>query len=400
MENNFDQKIKKMVSEEKAILPSSYKNKLNATFEILEQVHEQRKWNISKYKMAAMLAIILIAGISASAVAAVNLYYERMEQMSEQEKNKLNEDVQNSEANADSYSREITSSEQERLEQLTKQYEESEVFPQSSLLQVAAIDQIDQDKVCFISETSTFYFPEREMTDEELLELIDFRHKRDFSITEANQSIIEEQKKATNSNSNLTKQEAEQRAAEFVSGILKVDTSGFEKDSAFNTTTDSEENSLSQYMVTLSSEESTTKYYVLIDGFTGDLIEIRLMDSTKVDSANSDYKDGIEFNKELCIQNKSLVDVILKDGLNVSQEVDKFYLGYNLDSDGKLAKGIVTYTVKITDDSGYAFRYSFNMDRIYDILYISSFQEYEKLNKIIKEKQAESGIVHKSLLLE
>lgn len=401
MESNFDLKIKKIASEEKVILSSSYISKLNAAIEVLDRAHAQRKQNISKYKIAAILAFLLLAGISVSAVAAVTRYYERMEQLAEQEKNKLNEEVQNSDANADSYSREFTSGERERIGELTEQYENMGVFPQSALLQITDTSQIAKDKVCFISETSTFYFPEREMTNEELLEIIDFWHKRDFSVTEKNQGIAAEaQKKETNSNSDLTKQEAEQLAAELVSKILMTNMSGYDKSAAFNSITDSEGGVLSQYMVALSRTDTATKYYVLIDGNNGEMNEIQLMDSPNSNSPNSNYKDGVDFNKEICIKNKSLVDSILKDGLNLSQEDSTCYLGYNLAPNGKLAKGIVTYTVKKTNDSGYVFRYSFNMERIYDILYVPSFQEYEKLNKAIEEKQKESGIVHKSLLLE
>lgn len=400
MKNQFDQKIREMVREEKAILPPSYNIKLNAALELIEQ-QEHTKWKVSKYRIAAaLLAFILIAGLSVSAVAAVNRYYERMQQMSEQEINKLNDEVQNSDANADSFSREITAEERKRMEQLTNEYENKGVFPQSELLQITGTEQIQTDKICFYSETSTFYLPERNLTDEELLQIIDFWHKRDYSVTEKNSKIINSQKKETNENSSLTKQEAEQKAVETVLKIVKTDISGYEKTSAFNSTTDSEGKIISQYMVTLSKTDVTTKYYVLIDGFTGEMIEVRLMDSSNMDDSNSDYKDGIAFNKEKCILNRSLVDAILKDLLEPSVEPAGCYLGYNLDKDGNLSNGVVNYTVKLGDDTGYVFRYSFNMDRIYDILYVQSFEAYEKLNQSIRERQKAEGIVHKSILLE
>ncbi len=400
MKTQFDQKIREMVREEKAILPPSYNIKLNAALELIEQ-QEHTKWKVSKYRIAAaLLAFILIAGLSVSAVAAVNRYYERMQQMSEEEINKLNDEVQISDANADSFSREITSEERKRMEQLTNEYENKGVFPQSELLQITGTEQIQTDKICFLSETSTFYLPERKMTDEELLQIIDFWHKRDYSITEKNSKIINSQKKETNENSSLTKQEAEQKAVETVQKIVKTDISGYEKTSAFNSTTDSEGKIISQYMVTLSKTDVTTKYYVLIDGFTGEMNEVRLMDSSNMADSNSDYKDGIAFSKEKCILNRSLVDSILKDLLEPSVEPAECYLGYNLDKDGNLSSGVVNYTVKLGDDTGYVFRYSFNMDRIYDILYVQSFEAYEKLNQSIRERQKAEGIVHKSILLE
>ncbi len=400
MKNHFDRKIRDMARKEKAILPPSYIIKLNTTLELIEP-YENKKWIVSKYKIAAaLLGFILIAGLSVSAVAAVNRYHERMQQMSEEEITKLNDEVQNSDANADSFSREITEEEQERMQQLTNQYENMGVFPQSELLQITGTEQIQTDTICFFSETSTFYLPERNMTDEELLQIIDFWHKRDYSITEKNSQIINSQPEATTANSGLTEQEAEQKAVETVQKVLKTDISGYEKTSAFNSFTDSDGEIISQYMVTLSKTDITTKYYVLIDGFTGEMIEVRLMDSTNIYTSNSDYKDGIAFNKEKCILNKSLVDSMLKNLLEPSDEPAACYLGYNLDKDDNLSKGVVNYTVKLGDDTGYVFRYSFNMDRIYDILYVQSFQAYEKLNQSIRERQKAEGIIHKSILLE
>ncbi len=401
MKNQFDQKIRDMVQEEKAILPPSYNIKLSAALDLIQQ-QEHTKWKFSKYRVAAaVLAFILIAGLSVSAVAAVNRYHERMQQMSEQEITKLNDDVQNSDANADSFSREITAEEQKRMNQLTNEYENKGVFPQSALLQITGTEQIQTDKICFLSETSTFYLPERTLTDEELLQIIDFWHKRDYSLTEKNAEIIaNSQPKATAANSGVTQEEAEQKAVDAVKTIVKTDITGYEKSSVFSSYTDSDDIVSSQYMVTLSKADTTTKYYILINAFTGDLLEILYMDSNDIDAENSIYKTGIPFDKEKCIQKKALVDSMLKDLLEPSAEPAAYHLGYNLGKDGNLSKGVVNYTVKLGEDTGYVFRYSFNTDRIYDILYVDNFPAYEKMNESIRNRQKEEGIIHKSIVLE
>lgn len=43
--------------------------------------------------------------------------------------------------------------------------------------------------VAFYAARSTFFLPEEEMTDEELLELIDFREKRDYSLAKITEEI-------------------------------------------------------------------------------------------------------------------------------------------------------------------------------------------------------------------
>lgn len=400
MKNYFDQKIRDMVRKEKVILPPSYNIKLKAALELIEP-YESKKWKISKYRVAAaLLAFILITGLSVSAIAAVNRYYERMKQIPEQEIIKLNDEAQNSDVNADSFSREFTVEEQKRMNQLTDHYENKGVFPKSELLQITSTEQIQTDKICFLSETSTFYLPERELTDEDLLQIIDFWHKRDYSIAEQNAEIINSQPKATTANSGVTQQEAEQQAVDSVKKIVKADISGYEISSVFSSYTDSDDIVSSQYMVTLSKADTATIYYILINAFTGDLIEILYMDSNDIDAEDSIYKTGIPFNKEACIQKKALVDSMLKDLLETSAEPAEYHLGYNLGKDGNLSRGVVNYTVKLLEDTGYVFRYSFNTDRIYDILYVDSFSAYEEMNKSIRKRQQEEGIVHKSILLE
>lgn len=43
--------------------------------------------------------------------------------------------------------------------------------------------------VAFYKDTSTFFFPKKEMSDEELLQIIDFRYKRDYSLQKINEMI-------------------------------------------------------------------------------------------------------------------------------------------------------------------------------------------------------------------
>ena len=43
--------------------------------------------------------------------------------------------------------------------------------------------------VAFYAARSTFFLPEEEMTEEELLELIDFREKRDYSLAKITEEI-------------------------------------------------------------------------------------------------------------------------------------------------------------------------------------------------------------------
>lgn len=132
--------------------------------------------------VAIVIGVLAVGGMGA--YAAVGYVQSRMEQMSDAEKEEYIEDVQDSDANADSFSRALTEAEQERLEDLRQQYENEGRFPERKLLQITSTDQLVPDRVCFEPQTSTFYLPETELTDEDLLEIIDFWYARDYSLTE------------------------------------------------------------------------------------------------------------------------------------------------------------------------------------------------------------------------
>ena len=69
----------------------------------------------------------------------------------------------------DNYNRPYTESEKERMEQLRKSYEETGLFPKGALTMISEPEAYRGKGVAFYGDTATFFFPEKEMSDEELL---------------------------------------------------------------------------------------------------------------------------------------------------------------------------------------------------------------------------------------
>ena len=112
--------------------------------------------------------------------AAISHVQQRMESLSEEEKENLAEEAKY--ANADVFSRELTGEERIRLNELLERYQTEGLFPEREVLEVSDVDEVVPNRVCFLPETSTFYLPDAPMKDEQLLELIDFYYKRDYSL--------------------------------------------------------------------------------------------------------------------------------------------------------------------------------------------------------------------------
>lgn len=130
-------------------------------------------------------ACLLLASVT---VTASGLYRARMESMNHEKLETYFSGLQEADVAADSYSRPLTDGEKNRLEELRQAYLEEGYFPQKEL---AMLDSPEKYKkgVAFYAARSTFFLPEEEMTEEELLELIDFREKRDYSLAKITEEI-------------------------------------------------------------------------------------------------------------------------------------------------------------------------------------------------------------------
>lgn len=131
-----------------------------------------------------------------------SLVRERMEQEPKEKIDGIRNDVERQEVVADSYSREYTAKEKERLQNLRGQYEQG-LFPEKELRQEEAENSSIEDELYFAQDTSTFYLPKREMTDEEFLEILDFYAQRDYALMQSEREVSKQE--------NLKEKEVQER---------------------------------------------------------------------------------------------------------------------------------------------------------------------------------------------
>lgn len=137
---------------------------------------------------AVCIACFLIFGITASAMGVIHLYRQRMEEMNEKS---LEEYYLLANAGeATELSRPYTAAEAARYEELNEAYENNGLFPAEQMTCLQNADEYDGKKVALDSGSRTLYLPDRELSDEELLEIIDFNHKISYSIYAQNEERI------------------------------------------------------------------------------------------------------------------------------------------------------------------------------------------------------------------
>lgn len=178
--------IFQMAEKEEMIVPDILQERVNDTLVGLPKSSGIFRMT---WKKSIVLVAALVAVCSITVTAAVSAWKQRMEAMNAKEMEEYFVQAYTNKIGADNYNRPFTDKENERLLTLSISYEEEGLFPKGALTMISAPEEYKGKGVAFYGETATFFFPEKEMSDEELLQIIDFRHKRDYSLQAMNEKI-------------------------------------------------------------------------------------------------------------------------------------------------------------------------------------------------------------------
>ena len=186
--DRFEQELLHLAEQEKMIVPETVYRKVDDTLVSLSAVPIRKKMT---WKKAVLLAAVLTAMCSLTVTAAVGALQRRMEAMNQKEIADYFVQIYTSKLGADNYNRPMKEEERNRMAQLRVSYEQEAVFPQKALTMLSSPDAYKGKGVGFYKETSTFFLPEKDMSDEELLQIIDFVHRRDYSLQVMKDKITE-----------------------------------------------------------------------------------------------------------------------------------------------------------------------------------------------------------------
>lgn len=123
-------------------------------------------------------------------------YFDRYEQMSDAEIDELYAML--SSAPVDVWgrdSRDLTAEEQTRYEKWTEKYEGENAYTDTPITVITYPEEYDGQGLAYCVADAQFYYPERALTDEEMLQLIDLEHKN-FYVYERIQREIERGERA------------------------------------------------------------------------------------------------------------------------------------------------------------------------------------------------------------
>lgn len=194
---------------------------------------------------AAIVLVALLSGVLSIPVRALvnSFIQERMEKVPEEELTEMVNDLYVQEAGIDSFSRKYTEEEKRKMSELVQKYQEG-TFPEGELARAESIEEAERLGFCFLVPNRTFYLPDRELTEEELLQIIDFYAKRDYAVTKqyeeefadelAQQKEIEEQKiEEIVESGGITEEDAVEIAQEWLIKIYGITGEGLESNHSY-----------------------------------------------------------------------------------------------------------------------------------------------------------------------
>lgn len=320
-------------------------NKEKRTSRQKERNHGKAKGyrRFGKAAAAILIAGVALLGLSVPVRALVNSFVaERMEELPQEEVASVLEQLDYQETEVDGFSREYTEGEKERKGKLYEAYRKG-TFPEGELVQVDTEEEAKQQEFCYLKTNSTFYLPsDRELTDEEILQMIDFEEKRNYALSQryeeenaeeiaAKKAEEKEQIAQLVSEGGITEQEAVTTATKYLQQIYGVDGSGMELNHYYqeNGNTGNLINESPNYCVNWSNRGSHQYYYFWIDAGSGDLLDFIYSDSEweKREQAKPSVSEASARASEM---KEQAADFLNRMGITESYDkIDTSYRVYN-----------------------------------------------------------------------
>ena len=345
---------------------------------------------------AAAVVLIVVSGVVAFPVRAFvnSLVQERLEAMPKEEVEAVYDTASRSQEEADGFSRAYTDSEKIRYQELAEKYM-SGTFPEDEIPQADSEEDVKEDELCFIVLRSIFHLPDRELTDEEILEIIDFSVKRDYAFRQnsekefaqerAQEKELEEKQIADNvENGGITQQQAVEIATEKLFTFFENNGEGLELNSYYSEDFHGKTGEAC-YVVTWSHLVTHKCYYIALSAQDGRVTwaaqtDPDLQDESDLTIEEAKEKIGVlrEYAEEF-MEKKAEADYV---------NVYAYYLEH-MDSTVAYRHG-VRFVFEMPDHSAYAVTYRWNGELYtYEEVDLANYQEQDGKTRTLHSRGEE-----------
>lgn len=362
------------------------------------QNKKKKNRNLAGRKAAAAVGIVVLGCVAVIPVKAfvTSLVQERMEQVPAEEIKEVESVMDAQEVNADTFSREYSDTEKERYGNLCRAYLQG-TFPEGELKQEQTKTEGLDDVLYYAKDTSTFYLPGRELTDEELLQIIEFNTKRDYALEQRAQpaEVTEEEKQAREQiagSGGISEEKAIALGTEWLHNLYGVSEQGMELNHYLDTEYGSD--GKAAYAVNF-SVRSTEYYYFYFDTRDGSLLKASSSLASDFD-AEAVSTAVMEEKKEKLYE---IAKAVLTDKLLKENDYEKIVCAYR-DEDGYLGS-INRVSFIFVNKDGSACEITVNADReaFLDYVYIKDYAAYTREREEAMKKMNENTNARKGKMV-
>lgn len=360
---------------------------------ILENCKKGRRTSDNLFRYSKLLAVciafvcICVSGVGVH--AAISAVDERLKNMSDKEKNDYME-LNILGADADIYTRDFTESEVERILILQEEYKNGR-FPEKTITIVETVADISDGELAVVKEDGRVHLPKDEMTDEQLLQLIDYDEKTRYTMDIASEKYTTE---ASITETDIVETNQEQPDVESSSNSMDInETFDFSKEMIkkyFDVDIDdSWEFSVTQnegevmevnypdyqvvYDVIFEKNGPVSEgYHLIICGDNGQLITINHNGYVTAPDTILSYEEALA----KVPQGKDIVVAFIEDKLNLNADEVKIYSGFNSFMD-QIQTDFCYYMVIDDTGNGYRIRWAVANDEITEIKFYYNISEEE-----------------------
>ncbi|MBD5464830.1 MAG: hypothetical protein HDR22_03265 [Lachnospiraceae bacterium] len=382
--NKFDKEIRKLAKQSNCPTSKNYEIKINNMLEDLgkeaSRQPAKKAANLPFFKVGiAACALTLICLVSVPVAAQIMDYVkQRMLSMNDKEfeeiaaSNDEHNITREHDTEAITYSREMSEQEEKRYSELLDKYENEGLFPEGKLQIVDKLENPETiDSLVYETYNRKLFLPEKELSDEELLEIIDYYRKSDYVVQNSGQAkVIKEALQKYQSDpypnaTDLSEEEAAAKAAFYLEAVYGLDSATMDKTAEFVASEDPISDNYADWKVTFKGTDDFN-YIVNVSQNTG------LISSMQIFKGETFYgypRQAAQINETLYTSVYEQTKDIFEN-MNPSLEITKGLIAYSKTEDNKADYGLLD--IKFFTRDGYCFYFQYILEEdVYDFLYVS-----------------------------
>ena len=328
--------------------------------ELTGRQSDDKQYTIYRKVAVACMAVIVVGVLAKPAAAAVNYVAKRMQQVPETTQEKLYEEQQNAQGDeAIRYSRALSEQEQQRYDQLFAEYEKNGKMPEKELFTEDTYSET-KDYPVYTTKDRRLWLPERDLTDEEMLQIIDYYHVVDYSLQNENQKKQALTEETSTEVTGSDKEIVQQQAITLLETTFGVDAESFKIEVSSDVQGQEDEE---LYVVDFLQEDHLM-YEIYFQKQDLKQVSISIADPDK-----DYYEKSAKVTDDMLREMKQQA-VTLCEAYGYSVNMKDSIVEYKINEEDKIPSGNVRIFCSVGDGAGYCFLYNIPYGEIWCVDYM------------------------------